>query len=415
MYRFYLIRLCFVLAVASFLLSACKKDEEEPEEKNIKIGALLSMTGAGSSTGESTQVALNLAVTDINEYFLERNSDKTVSIIVEDSQTDTAVALQKVTSFYDQGIQTVIGPYSSASVAAVKDYVDQNDMVVISPSSVASSLAIPQDHVFRLVPADFNQGEAMAALLDDDTTRILVPIVRDDLWGSELLEATTNFFSESSGGMMANAVKYPVNTNDFSQYITELENRVQETFANYETDEVGVYMICFGEGTDIVNAAFGFSALSQVRWYGSSAYSENESLTSDPGAAAFAFAHGLVCPIMGLDPASKSKWEPLQTRIENEIGRKPEIYALCAYDALWLAALTYFGTGYPIEVDQFIYSFERQANDYFGATGWTTLNSSGDREFATYDFWGIIQNGSDFEWEVRARYDNNTKVLTRYQ
>ena len=93
---------------------------------------------------------------------------------------------------------------------------------------------------------------------------------------------------------------------------------------------------------------------------------------------------------------------------------EPEIYALCAYDAFWLAALTYISNDYPIEVGKFMAGFVRQANDYFGVTGWTTLNSSGDREFATYDFWGIIQNGSDFDWEVRARYDNNTKVLTRY-
>jgi branched-chain amino acid transport system substrate-binding protein len=97
-----------------------------------------------------------------------------------------------------------------------------------------------------------------------------------------------------------------------------------------------------------------------------------------------------------------------------ELGREPEIYSLVAYDALWLATLTYLGTGEGPDITSLKEAFMVQANNYYGATGWTTLNDAGDRTLATYDFWGITWQENVPAWDVVASYNNATKVLVRY-
>ena len=130
--------------------------------------------------------------------------------------------------------------------------------------------------------------------------------------------------------------------------------------------------------------------------------------------AVFAIERNLACPAFGLDPNAQVKWEPLINELETDLGRNPEIYALVAYDALWLATLTYQVTGLNEGIPELKAAFTKQADNYFGVTGWTTLNEAGDRAEATYDFWGIRLFLNAPEWYILARYNNATKTLVRY-
>lgn len=407
-------RFLYLILIPLFLFTTCKKDDDDQGQNQITLGALISITGQGSSIGESSQAALNLAIDDINQYLASIGSDKQIIVLLEDTQTDTATGLQKIKELHDEGVQVIIGPFSSAVVNSVKNYSDQNDIVVISPASVATSLSIKDDNIFRLVPALNTQAEALNALLEDDGIKVLAPIVRDDLWGNELLEATSQLFSQKKGGTILEPVMYDPSSTDFSSSATQLELKVQQALAQYDPDEVGVYMLSYAEGKDILNAAVNSQPLQQVRWYGSSGFAENKSLPSDHNAASLALSTGLMCPSYGFDQSAKEKWQPLVTRISNEIGRAPEIYALITYDAAWLAVITYLRSGLPVTTEKYKDTFLHEAGNYFGVTGWTKLNDAGDRAYATYDFWGIRMNQGAYEWQICARYDNATGELTRY-
>jgi len=408
-------RILILLLIPSILFMTCNKDNEDEQDQNtITIGALISITGQGSSIGESSFAALNLAVNDINQYLASMGSEKQLNVLVEDTQTDTTVAKQKLQDLHNKGVQVIVGPFTSAVTKAVKSYADNNGIVVISPASVATSLAIAGDNVFRLVPAIPTQAEALVALLEDDGIEVLVPLVRDDVWGNDLLSAVTQEFGQGRGGTVMDPVMYDPATTDFSTFTVHLEINVQQALLQYDTAKVGVYMMSFAEGTEIINASLNSQPLQQPKWYGTSGFADNKSLPADFFAAAFAASTELMCPTYGFDQSAKDKWQPLVNRISDEIGRNPEIYALVTYDATWLAVMTYLSTGIPISVDKYKDVFVHEANNYFGTTGWTKLNAAGDREFATYDFWGILPFLNDFEWRIRARYDNATGVLTRY-
>ena len=341
-------------------------------------------------------------------------SGKTLNVLVEDTETDTTVALQKLMELHSRGVQVVIGPYTSSSTKSIKNYADQNGIVIISPASVATSLSIPDDNIFRLIPALNTQAEALVALLEDDAIEALVPIIRDNIWGNDLFEAVSQAFSQGEGGTVLEPVMYDPATTDFTSFVTQLELNVQQALGQYDTAKVAVYMATYSEGLDIINGWIDSENLQFTKWYGSSGFAENKFLPQDFFASAFAAVRELMCPTFGLDLSAQDIWQPLVDRISNEIGRDPEIYALVTYDALWLSVMTYLKSDQPVTVDKYKDLFVHECDNYFGSTGWTRLNEAGDREFATYDFWGIGMFLNDFEWEIRARYDNATGVLTRY-
>jgi len=404
------ISLVFIVFLGVF--SGCNKDEEV-ERTNIYIGAMLPLTGAGASVGESAYAAIQLAVEDIQASLTARGIKANVAVFIEDTETNPDVAAQKISSFTNLGVNICIGPYSSSNVSAVKAYADNNDLLIVSPASVSTSLAIHGDNIFRLVPSDFSQGEAMAALLEDDGIELLLPIIRDDLWGNELLVAITQFFSNSSTHV-GEAVKYPTTADDFTNYIDDLKTKLTEALIYHPAGEVGISLLSFGESVEILRMASQDSIFNAVKWYGSSGFANLSTLPDDNDAASFAMNQDLACPTFGYDESAADKWQPLLARLNNILGRTPEIYAFTTYDAVWLAAETILALNDSAGIESVKSTFTNIANSMDGVSGNTSLNVVGDRAYATYDFWGIQNLGNQFNWERVARYNNETGTLERY-
>ena len=260
--------------------------------------------------------------------------------------------------------------------------------------------------------SDRIQGKAMAAILSADSVRTIVPMIRNDVWGNDLLGATTDNFT-SQGGIMNPAVKYDPNAGSFSSELTLLDSTVSGLLASYNISELAVYLCSLGEGTAILHAAVNYPHLKMIRWYGSSAYAQNATLLADTTASGFALSHNLPCPIFGLDETAKDKWQPLIARIQSVLGRAPEVYALTAYDAVWVGVRTYIYTGLHRDIAMFKSAFTSEAANYFGVTGNTTLDANGDRAFGNYDFWAVKQIQSSRQWQIVARYNSATGTLTR--
>ena len=401
-----------------FILSlpGCTKSKDTtynpiPGEE-IRVGVLLSVTGSGHSSGENSQVSLQLAKSDIQSWLNSLGIKAGLNVIVEDTKTDTAVALEKLRNFFSQGIRWVIGPYSSAELAHIKPFADRNGMLIVSPSSVAVSLAIPGDNIFRFVSSDRIQGEAMTALLTDNQIKKLIPVIRDDVWGNDLLGATSKDFT-AQGGSVSPPVKYNVSEMYITKILADLDGAVGEALQSYGPSEVGVYLLSFAEGTAILKGAWEKVNLVKVRWYGSSAYALNSSLPADTAACGFAALHGLPCPLYGLDESARYIWEPLRNRIASVIGRQPDVYALAAYDALWVVVRTILALNGDQDILRIKQYFTDQSDRYFGATGNTMLNEAGDRAMGNYDFWAVGPVSGGFEWKRVAWYNSATGTLVK--
>ncbi|MGB7953479.1 MAG: ABC transporter substrate-binding protein [Candidatus Nitrosopolaris sp.] len=140
----------------------------------VTLGALLSLSGASASLGESEEAGLKIALRDVNESFKRTNTNLGVGLIIEDTHTDPSFGIEELKDLASKGIRIVIGPSTSAELEAIKDYANNNGIILLSPSSTAPLLATPGDNIFRLVPDDTHQAEAIATQMRKDGIRVVM-------------------------------------------------------------------------------------------------------------------------------------------------------------------------------------------------------------------------------------------------
>ncbi|MFC1904455.1 penicillin-binding protein activator [Chloroflexota bacterium] len=396
-----------LLMILTTGMSACTP---KPKNTEIVLGALLPLTGKLSSTGESAQAGLEIATSDINEYLESIDSRVRMNLIVEDTETDTTIALEKLKGLAKKDVKIVIGPDPSIEVEAVKAYAEGNSILLISHASTAPSLAIPGDNVFRLCPDDSHQAEATAKLMWEDGIRAVVAMWRGDVWGDDLSKATRGSF-EQLGGTVFGGVRYSPTTDDFSSEIESLSSKVSQAVAQYGASAVAVHLMAFEEVVPIFSQLEQQNTiLSTIKWYGSDGSALNKVLIDNVPAARFAVITDFSNPTHGA--GQTEEYILVMEQVQKKIGRTPEYSAFSAYDALWLATKTYLVTGTK-EPDALKKALRQEAGQYFGATGWTILNEVGDREFGDYDFWAVKEENGAFQWQRVARYQSDPGLPER--
>ena len=394
------------------------------KQQIVKIGALLPITGVSSSLGESEGAALKIATKDINEYLFKTHSSNGIELIIEDTQSDPSVSLEKIKQLAAKGIKIVIGPATSAAVQGIKDYADKNGIILISPSSTAPSLATAGDNLFRFVPDDSHQAQAISRLMWNDGIRVVVPFWRTDIYGNDLVKATKQSVQEL-GGRVANGVGYTPNTGDFAaslnrinfivwdQDLKVLDSKVNQTVSQYGIDKVGIYFVAFDEIAPIFIQAQNHPTLSKVKWYGSDGSTLNNKLIKNTEAAAFAVKTNFTTPIFGVENDNDERLKHVEAQIHEQIERTPRSYASIAYDTLWVAALAENYTNATHDINYLKNTIVKIADSYNGITGNTTLNQLGDRKYGDYDFWTVQDSESTHDsyiWKNIGKYVPNIRT-----
>jgi branched-chain amino acid transport system substrate-binding protein len=365
------------------------------EHVDIRIGALFSLSGDGASLGTASAAALDLAVRDINHELDLLHTPYHVTADIENTHLSAATASEQIQLLHARGAQLIIGPQSSAEAAAVLSYANEHDMVVISQGSTASSLAIPDDALFRLAPNDKLEGAAQAALMHADNIDTIVPLWRADAGNTGLRNSTKRSF-EALGGIVADGISYDPATTDFAPQVTALGNAVRAVRSQRPAAHIAIYLASFEEAVDIIHLARLDADLSAIRWYAGDGVTQSRALLADANVAAFAADAQLTAPNVGLDPAAREQWQPVSDEIASRIGFAPDAYALSVYDAAWVAILS------AIEVENEASllrdAFSRNVQRYWGVTGPTALDAAGDRRIASFDFWTIRNINGTFDW-----------------
>jgi branched-chain amino acid transport system substrate-binding protein len=388
--------------------------------KNIvTLGALLPLTGTLSSVGESEEAALDIAVKDINQNFSKNHSSIQISVVVEDTQTNPSVSLEKLKYLVGKGIRIIIGPATSADLQATQDYANSNGVLLLSPSSTAPSLAIAGNNVFRFIPDDTHQAQAISKLMWNDGIRVVIPFWRTDVYGNDLVNAVKQNFQQL-GGRVLQGVGYTPNTGDFfaslnrinfivwDQDLRSLSSKLNQAISTYGVDKVAVYLVSFDEVAPIFIQAQSHPILSTVKWYGSDGSALNNKLIRNPEAAAFAVKTSFPTPIYAVENDSNDKFKHFEAEIHKKIERTPRSYASVAYDVLWIAALTENSVKNVHDTNNYLRNtLVKIANSYNGITGNTSLNQAGDRKYGDYDFWAIRNADNTygtFAWKVVSKY-----------
>ena len=372
----------------------------------IPIGVILPLTGNLAAHGEENLEGTKLGVNDFNEYLERHGVQWRMSLVVENSETNPVVALEKATSLKAKGIDIIIGPESSSSLRNIKGYVDSNNMISISCCSSAPSLAIPNDFVFRLVPDDTNQSAAMARLLDQLGIEVIIPIWRDDPWGNGLGSATVSKFA-SYGGTSDEPIHYNPNTPDFSSSTSLLADHVRKYTDEYDKDKIAIVVFSFYEVLQLVQSASEHDILDDIRWFGPASIAKSHDLVDDPIASRFTESTRFTAIAMGVPDNVISN--RVYDHVFNTLGRVPSSFVQTSYDAPWLIGLSMLYS-YTDDTTTIGNILPDVMASHVGATGSGKFNDAGDRAQANYDVW-VVHDG---KWNKDAQYLYESNIVEFY-
>ena len=272
------IKLFIVIFTALFIFTGCDKNEEvNGEVKTIQIAALLSETGGLSYLGLSSKAALEIAISEINQDFQQKNYPYRFSLKVYDTQINPTLAVQAMQSIAASGCKLVIGPQTSAELNAIKPMADSLGILVVSPSSTASSLSIANDMIYRFAPGEQIVGQAMANSIANEGKKALVLISRNDVGSLGLNAAYASNFA-SLGYDTSLVATFDGTTTDFTSVLANVKNQIINYSTSHPLSEIGVVSTSFDETILLFNQANSDAVLSSVNWYGGVGFYKNQNL-----------------------------------------------------------------------------------------------------------------------------------------
>ncbi len=391
--------------------------------QTVTIGELLDLSSALATQGVRAEDGSALAIDDINSFLASAGCNLKFAASVSDYSLDSSRALSELQAFAAAGVQVVVGPLNSGAIQSILSFANANHIVLISPSSTSVALAIPNDYLFRTAPNDKWQGQADAAMLKTEGATKVVILQRHDSYGYNLANATAVNF----GGAVDHTGCVSTDTVCIIQYdplLTTLAPLLSTLSYDFQTlnatspNRVGIDAVSFEEIGEIVSeisqsSSVATRALLTGRlpgtgsgptsvWTGTDGEAQDTFLSGNVTTGPIFSEIRLPSTIYGF--LNNTKTERLYTTFASTYpGATCDFYCTGAYHDVWLAALATLQVG-SYNGTRIQAAMLTVADNYYGVTGWTQLEPSGDRVASIYQIWKVITPSGGVPTWVFAGY-----------
>jgi len=165
--------------------------------QDLKIGALMPMTGDLSAYGEADLSGIQLAAEEINA------AGGNVEVVVADTQTNPQAgvdAAQKLVNV--EGVNAIVGALSSGVTIPVATSITSREGVLqITSASTSPTITTLKDNdfLFRTVPSDAFQGIALAKLVTEKGVKDVSIIYVNNAYGQGLADAFAKAYQGMDG------------------------------------------------------------------------------------------------------------------------------------------------------------------------------------------------------------------------
>jgi len=136
-----------------FLSFSCKQPP-------VKIGLLVSLSGANKTLGLEVKDGVTLAVEEINQSGGLLGRD--VLLITADDQSDKEKALDALDYLEEQGVELIIGPVTSKISSSILEELNQRKIVSISPTASSDIFSGKEDYFFRVTESSILEAESLS-------------------------------------------------------------------------------------------------------------------------------------------------------------------------------------------------------------------------------------------------------------
>ena len=171
----------------------------------LRVGALMPMTGDLQAYGETSLNGTRLAIDEINEQGGVGGAE--VELITGDTQTAPQAGIDAAQQLVNiDGVHGIVGALSSGVTIPVAEGVARGQGVLqISPASTSPVITDLEDDdfLFRTTPSDALQGLGLADLVDEDGKENVSILYINNDYGEGLAESFTEAFEANGGSVLA--------------------------------------------------------------------------------------------------------------------------------------------------------------------------------------------------------------------
>lgn len=345
----------------------------------VKIGAVISETGAVAPYGNQVTRGLDLALEEINAEGGFKGGP--IQLIYRDDGTNPEKGVEAVRDLINnEGVNIIIGAVSSPVTLEIAPICEKKEVLLLSPTASAPRISEAGEFIFRNYPSDILEGTAMADFARRLGVRRVAIFALDNEFGSGLAEVFTRRFESKSRRVVETFRITEEDTASFPDMIQQIK----------EQEPQGVYLVAYEEiMTELLEQlqAAGCKGLKM----GSGAVTEDLIERAGEAAEHLVYPQPVFEPDSD-DPAVKAFVEAFRAKYS----REPDIYAAHGYDALKLVVQAMRNTGFALtdEVRRGLHGLK----DFSGAAGRTEFDERGD--VVRYPKIFVISEGNSVPYET---------------
>jgi len=328
--------------------------------QDIRIGAILPLSGDAASWGELGKEGLQLALDEINAK--DGIHGKKVAVIYEDTQAQPekgASAMLKLATV--NKVPAVIGDIVSSTTLAASPIAEKNKVVLLSPTASAPKITEAGKYIFRIWPSDLAEGTAIAefAIKTLKVKNVAILYIQND-YGISLQKVFEKNFSKF-GGKVLLSMAYKVDETNFRPYLTKIKAKNPEA----------IYLVSYYKDAGLI--------LKQAKQLKIDSQFLGTTAIEEPKLFEIAgdSADGVIYPISsGYDPNNKvTVVTKFIKDFKKRYDKEPGFIQAQTYDALKLIALAIEKSG---STGPAIQKYLETIKDYHGVTGLISFDENGD-------------------------------------
>jgi branched-chain amino acid transport system substrate-binding protein len=188
-------------------------------EGEVPVGAVLSLTGAAASYGESQQRGLELAAEQLAE-----KDGVTYDLTIEDDQTDPRQGITLFDEFVTQDVSLIIGPTLSNAAVQADPIAQDAGVPVLGISNTAAGVTEIGDYIFRnsLTEQAVIPQTVAAATEQFGLEKVVVMYSNDDAFTESGYEAFSAAL-EDEGVEVSETITFSKADTDFRALLTQAQ------------------------------------------------------------------------------------------------------------------------------------------------------------------------------------------------
>jgi branched-chain amino acid transport system substrate-binding protein len=225
--------------VLALSLSACGSGKSETKKSDLpsantslkgelKIGAVLPLTGTNATIGKDQQRGIELAVAKINQG--DGVLGKKLVVDIEDSAGTAEAAIQAAKKLVSVSkVPGVIGEYSSGNSIPMQQYLESQGVVGVNPGSSSIELRTTGSLQFSTIGLDDVAGSFTADALWKKGYKSIAILAPNNAYGTGIVTSVSDAFKKL-GGTVATSGLYTEGQPDYRQELNRLKSAKPDAY-----------------------------------------------------------------------------------------------------------------------------------------------------------------------------------------